>query len=81
MLVVRKEIDVANAYRKGQSVSWQWSGSTAHGTVAERFDRTVQRTIKGAKIVRKGSKDDPAYLVEQADGARALKLGSELSAD
>ena len=71
---------MANVYRKGQAVRWPWSGGTAHGTVAERFDRRVQRTIKGAKIVRRGSPEDPAYLVEQADGARALKLGSELSA-
>jgi hypothetical protein len=40
----------------------------------------VQRTFKGSKIVRNGSKDDPAYLVEQQDGAQALKLGSELTA-
>jgi Hypervirulence associated proteins TUDOR domain len=71
---------MANSFREGQKVSWQWSGSTAHGTVAERFERRVQRTFKGTKIVRNGSKDDPAYLVEQEDGAKALKLGSELRA-
>lgn len=69
---------MANKYRKGQAVSWQWSGSIAHGKVAERFERRVQRTIQGSRIVRKGSPDDPAYLVEQEDGGRALKLGSEL---
>lgn len=71
---------MANSFRVGQKVSWQWSGSKAEGKVAERFERKVQRTLKGSKIVRKGSKDDPAYLVEQEDGAKALKLGSELSA-
>lgn len=71
---------MSNDFRKGQTVSWQWSGSTAHGKVAERFERRVQRTFKGSKIVRNGSKDDPAYLVEQQDGAQALKLGSELTA-
>ena len=71
---------MSNTYTKGQAVSWQWSGSTAHGVVADRFDRRVQRTIKGSKIVRNGSNDDPAYLVEQEDGATALKLGSELQA-
>jgi hypothetical protein len=68
----------ANSFRKGQSVRWQWSGSSASGKIAERFERRVQRTIKGAKIVRKGTRDDPAYLVEQENGDRALKLGSEL---
>lgn len=71
---------MANSFRVGQAVSWQWSGSAAHGKVTERFDRRVQRTLKGSKIVRNGSKDDPAYLVEQEDGAKALKLGSELKA-
>lgn len=72
---------MSNSFRKGAAVSWQWSGSRAHGKVADRFERRVQRTIQGSKIVRKGSKDDPAYLVEQEDGGKALKLGSELKAD
>ena len=71
---------MANGFKVGQKVSWQWSGSKAEGRVAERFERRVQRTLKGSKIVRNGTKDDPAYLVEQEDGAKALKLGSELSA-
>jgi hypothetical protein len=75
-----KEDAVANSFKVGQAVTWQWSGNDAHGKVAERFDRKVQRTLKGSKIVRNGSKDDPAYLVEQEDGAKALKLGSELTA-
>lgn len=70
----------ANAFRKGQTVRWQWSGNGASGKVVERFDRRVQRTLKGSKIVRNGTADNPAYLVEQDDGARALKLGSELEA-
>lgn len=70
---------MSNSFRKGQAVSWQWSGSTAYGKVADRFERRVQRTFDGSKIVRKGSRDDPAYLVEQEDGAKALKLGHELT--
>ena len=70
----------ANSFRTGQQVRWQWSGSSATGKVVERFDRRVQRTLKGSRIVRNGSKDDPAYLVEQEDGDQALKLGSELDA-
>jgi hypothetical protein len=70
---------VSNSFAKGSKVSWQWSGDKATGKVAERFDRRVQRTIKGSKVVRNGSKDDPAYLIEQDDGDKVLKLGSELS--
>jgi argonaute-like protein implicated in RNA metabolism and viral defense len=70
----------ANSFRNGQTVHWNWGGRTARGKVIDRFDRRVQRTLKGSKIVRNGSKDNPAYLVEQDDGDRALKLGSELQA-
>jgi hypothetical protein len=69
------------AFRSGQAVHWRWSGRTAAGKVVERFERRVQRTIKGSRIVRNGSAADPAYLIEQDDGDRVLKLGSELTAD
>lgn len=71
---------MANSYRKGQAVTWKWVSGTAHGTVEERFERRVQRTIKGAKIIKNGTRDNPAYLVSQDDGGRALKRGSELAA-
>ena len=71
---------MANTFHAGQKVSWHWGSGTAHGKVAERFDRRVQRTIKGSRIVKVGTKENPAYLVEQEDGGKALKRGSELSA-
>lgn len=71
---------MSNSFKKGQSVKWSWGNGTAKGKVEERFDRRVQRTIKGSKIVKNGTKDNPAYLVEQEDGGKALKKGSELSA-
>ena len=40
----------------------------------------VTRTIKGEKITRDGSKDDPAYVIEQEDGGKVLKLKSEVKA-
>lgn len=66
-------------YRKGTKVTWKWGAHTAHGTVAESFVEDVERTIKGETIKRKASSDEPAYLVTQEDGARALKSHSELS--
>ncbi len=66
------------SFHKGQKVRWNWGPGTAEGKVAERFERRVQRTLKGSRIVRNGSKQNPAYLIEQEDGAKVLKLGSEL---
>jgi len=69
-----------NSFRSGQKVAWSWSSGTAHGKIVERFERRVQRTIKGRKIVRNGTERNPAYLIEQEKGDRVLKRGSELSA-
>jgi hypothetical protein len=73
-------VSESHSFRKGQAVHWNWGSGTAEGKVAERFDRRVQRTIKGSRIVRNGTKEDPAYLIEQDDGDKVLKLGSELQA-
>lgn len=70
---------MAKAYAVGTRVSWSWGTGEASGAVAEVFTRRVQRTIKGARIVRRGSEENPAYLVKQDDGARALKAHSELN--
>ncbi len=68
----------ANSFRSGRQVEWKWGSGTGCGRIAERFERDVTRTIEGSEITRKGSQDDPAYLIEQEDGGRVLKLGSEL---
>lgn len=65
----------AHTFAKGQQVRWQWAGNDAFGKVEERFDRDVERTLKGTKVTRHGSKDDPACLIKQDDGDQVLKLG------
>ena len=71
---------MSERYRKGQAVSWSWGSGTAHGKIAEVHTRPVSRTIKGKRIKRNASRAQPAYLVRQQDGARALKSHSELEA-
>lgn len=68
----------SNRFRKGQNVEWAWGTGTGSGAFVECFERDVTRTIKGAEITRKGSAEDPAYVLEQENGDRVLKLGSEL---
>lgn len=68
-----------SGFHVGQNVSWHWGNGTAEGKIAERFERDVSRTIKGSKITRHGSKDNPAFLIEQEDGGKVFKLASELS--
>lgn len=70
---------MSNDYSDGARVKWHWGAGTGEGVVRDRFERRVQRTIKGARIVRNGTAANPAYLVETEDGDRVLKRGSELS--
>ena len=72
---------MSNYFRKGHKVRWHWGAGTAHGHVVERFDRRIQRTIEGVKVVRRGTSENPAYLVQTEDGKTALKRGSELQVD
>lgn len=70
----------SNSFQTKQHVEWNWGNGTASGQIIERFEREVTRTLKGSEVTRKGDEDNPAYLIEQDDGAEVLKLGSELSA-
>lgn len=65
-------------FRKGTKVEWSWGKGTGEGKIAETFTEDVERTIKGETIKRKATEEEPAYLVEQADGGRVLKSQSEL---
>ncbi len=67
--------------REGTEVRWTWGAHTATGTVREIHRDKVTRTLAGSEITRNGSEDDPAYLIEQEDGARVLKLRSEVEPD
>ena len=66
-------------HSNGAKVTWHWGSGTAEGKVTERFERRVQRTIKGSRIVKNGAPENPAYLITQDDGDKVLKLASELS--
>ena len=46
--------------------------------MVEIHSEKVTRTLGGSEITRNGSDEDPAYVIEQEDGARVLKLRSEV---
>lgn len=62
----------------GDRVRWKWGAHWAEGAVREVFVGRVERVIKGARIVRKGEADNPAYLIVQNNDAEVLKKHSEL---
>ena len=42
------------------------------------YTESETKTLQGSEITRHGDDDNPAYLIEQDDGDRVLKLDSEL---
>ncbi|GAB5414188.1 MAG: DUF2945 domain-containing protein [Congregibacter sp.] len=69
---------MSETYQTNTKVEWDWGNGTAEGYVREVFREHVTRTIKGTDVTRKGSVDDPAYVIEQEDGDQVLKLHSEV---
>jgi len=68
----------SNSFQTSQYVKWEWGNGYGKGQIKDRFEKEVTRTLQGSEITRKGDADNPAYLIEQEDGDRVLKRGSEL---
>jgi len=67
------------AFQTNTRVQWNWGEGTGSGYVREVFRDRVTRTLEGTDVTRNASDDDPAYLIEQDDGAEVLKSHNELS--
>jgi hypothetical protein len=65
-------------FRKGKVVAWKWPPGYVTGTVQEIYFESVSRDIKGRKVTRHGSRENPAYLLLTKKGVHVLKLESEL---
>ncbi|QKZ14650.1 DUF2945 domain-containing protein [Spirosoma sp. KUDC1026] len=63
--------------KKGDDVTWKWGKGQAEGIVTEVHKSDVEKTIKGKKIKRKGSEEEPALVIEQ-DDAKVVKSASEV---
>lgn len=66
-------------FNAGARVRWQWGVNMAEGVVRKRFTHRIERTIKGFTVTRDADVTNPAYLIEQNNGADVLKSHSELT--
>ena len=64
--------------KKGDKVHWNWGKSQAEGKIVEKSEKTVVKKIKGTEVKRKGSKEEPAHVIEQEGGKEVVKSESEL---
>ncbi|WP_341365420.1 DUF2945 domain-containing protein [Yoonia sp. BS5-3] len=65
-------------FHVGDAVTWNWGSGTAKGKVVEKFTDDVTRSLQGAEVTRNASSDQPAFLIEQDDGAQVLKSCTEI---
>jgi len=64
--------------KKGDKVEWNWGKSKAEGEITKGYNKPVEKTIKGTKVKRNASHDEPAYEIKQENGNKVLKSESEL---
>ncbi|KQM63803.1 hypothetical protein ASE75_11040 [Sphingomonas sp. Leaf17] len=62
-------------FKKGDTVTWNAPGGTAHGTVEKK--QTSDTTIKGHQV--RASEDDPQYIVKSDNGGKAAHKAEALS--
>jgi hypothetical protein len=66
------------SYQTGTKVEWDWSNGTGTGKIVKKYTQKITLKLQGNEVTRKASDDEPAYKIEQDDGAEVLKSGSEL---
>jgi hypothetical protein len=64
--------------KKGDNVTWKWGKSEAEGKITKEYEGPITKTIKGTKVKRNATKDEPAFDITQENGAKVLKSESEL---
>jgi Hypervirulence associated proteins TUDOR domain len=64
----------------GTEVGWLWAGSLATGIVLEVRPERHEIISKGKRIVRNGSTEDPALVIQHTSGSLVLKLAHEVQA-
>ena len=60
--------------KKGDKVSWQSHGGTAHGVVEKK--QTNDTTIKGHQV--RASKEEPQFIVRSDNGGKAAHKSAAL---
>ncbi|RED13993.1 DUF2945 domain-containing protein [Pontivivens insulae] len=63
----------------GDKVEWNWGNGTGTGKVQKRYTQKITLKIEGSDVTRDADDDNPAFRIEQEDGAEVLKSASELT--
>ena len=63
---------------KGDEVEYKWGSGKVEGEVTAVHTDDVERTIKGTKVKREASKEEPAVEIKTDKGKKYLKSTSEV---
>ncbi len=63
---------------KGDDVEYKWGSGKVEGEVTKVHTDDVERTIKGNKVKREASKEEPAVEIKTDKGKTSLKSTSEV---
>lgn len=72
-----EQTDIPNL-KPGDEVGWHWGEGIATGIVVSVHTERTEIISKGSRIVRKGSSENPAVIIDHKSGNQVLKLASEL---
>ena len=64
--------------KKGDDVEYKWGKGKVEGEVTSVHKDDTEKTIKGSKIKRHASKEEPAVEIKTDKGAKVLKSTSEI---
>lgn len=62
----------------GDWVAWPWLRGVAEGRVIEVVPHRHEIISKGSRVVRNGTPENPAVVMDHKSGNPVLKLASEL---
>lgn len=65
-------------YKAGTPVFWKWGSGKGKGIIKAIYHEAVTKEIHGFLVTRHGSRENPAYWIEQEKGTHVLKLHSEV---
>ncbi len=71
-------MDMSHVPKIGDWVAWPWLSGVAEGKVVEVVPDRHEIISKGSRVVRNGTPENPAVVMEHKSGNPVLKLASEL---
>jgi plastocyanin len=64
--------------KKGDRVSWTWGKGAGHGTVEKVSPKRTTLKTGGKEIVRDGTPEEPAVVIDSDRGNDVIKSASEV---